>query len=94
MYVVAGESCTLPAVTLAGYTLSGWYTQSGPAGNESYTSVGVGGESYAPGGDVTLYARWALNAPDLDAGARLFLHLWRRAHADGVGDPRGPRRAT
>ena len=68
VYVVAGESCTLPAVTLAGYTLSGWYTQSGPAGNESYTSVGVGGESYAPGGDVTLYARWALNAPDLDAG--------------------------
>lgn len=71
VYVVAGESCTLPAVTLAGYTLSGWYTQSGPAGNESYTSVGVGGASYAPSGDVTLYARWELNAPALDAGEDL-----------------------
>ena len=71
VYVVAGESCTLPAVTLAGYTLSGWYTQSGPAGNESYSSVGVGGASYAPSGDVTLYARWELNAPALDAGEDL-----------------------
>ena len=49
----SGASVTLPTPTWSGYTFEGWYN----AG----TKIGVGGASYTPTADITLYAHWTDN---------------------------------
>ena len=46
-----GESVTLPTPTRTGYVLDGWYETDG-------TKAGIGGATYEPEADITLYARW------------------------------------
>ena len=48
---------TLPTPTRTGYTFAGWYT-SATGGNK----VGVGGASYTPSANTTLYAQWTANS--------------------------------
>ena len=48
-----GSSVMLPGAVKDGYTFDGWYT----AASEG-TLVGVGGDTYTPGSDITLYAQW------------------------------------
>lgn len=51
--VVWGESITLPTPVRQGYTFNGWFS------DEALTNhVGAGGDSYAPTGNITLYASW------------------------------------
>ena len=49
-----GASVTLPTPTKSGYTFDGWYTSGG-------TKAGVGGATYNPTADITLYAQWREN---------------------------------
>jgi uncharacterized repeat protein (TIGR02543 family) len=58
--VAQGGSITLPTPSKSGFTFVYWSTQSQPSSggkNGSY-DVGVGGSSYTPTGNVTLYACW------------------------------------
>ncbi|MDR1906548.1 MAG: InlB B-repeat-containing protein, partial [Clostridiales bacterium] len=58
--VAQGSSITLPYASASGFTFVYWSTQSQPSSdgkNGSY-DVGVGGSSYTPTGNVTLYACW------------------------------------
>lgn len=50
----APSAVTLPAPTRTGYRLNGWYTETNGGGTEA----GDAGESYTPGGNITLYADW------------------------------------
>ncbi len=53
-YVPGSTALTLPTPFYPGFRFEGWYTA--PAGG---SLVGVGGASYTPTADVTLYAQWA-----------------------------------
>jgi len=52
----SNPSVKLPAPSRPGYTFAGWYTASSGG-----TKVGVGGGSYTPSKNITLYARWTIN---------------------------------
>lgn len=53
IYVLEGNSLTLPSTTRSGYTFGGWYT------NTSWTtSIGSAGSSYTPTSSATYYAKW------------------------------------
>jgi uncharacterized repeat protein (TIGR02543 family) len=45
---------SLPTPTRTGYTFAGWHSDSGLT-----TRVGLGGATYEPTADATLYAKWA-----------------------------------
>jgi uncharacterized repeat protein (TIGR02543 family) len=51
--VAMGNATTLPTPTRSNFVFDGWYTAS-----TGGTKVGVGGASYTPSADTTLYARW------------------------------------
>jgi uncharacterized repeat protein (TIGR02543 family) len=51
--VAIGNSATLPTPTRNNFVFDGWYTAA-----TGGTKVGVGGASYTPSADTTLYARW------------------------------------
>lgn len=53
VYTVDGILVSLPTPTRAGFTFEGWHSDSGLT-----TRVGLGGASYTPAGDITLYAKW------------------------------------
>lgn len=48
-----GNSITLPNATKVGATFKGWYTAS-----TGGTKIGVAGETYTPGSNITLFAQW------------------------------------
>ena len=52
----SGTALTLPAPTNGSKTFEGWYTDS-----EGGTRIGTAGDSYVPGGNITLYAQWSEN---------------------------------
>ena len=53
VYTVDGIQVSLPTPTRPGYTFEGWHSDSGLT-----TRVGLGGASYAPTANITLYAKW------------------------------------
>jgi len=55
-YQVGGGSLTLPFPTRTGYTFLGWFS-----GSSSGTEAGIGGGSFSPVSDTTLYAQWSVN---------------------------------
>lgn len=48
-------SVTLPTPTRTGYTFTGWYTSDNKP-------IGMGGVSYTPTANITLYAHWKINS--------------------------------
>jgi len=52
-YTVDEIVVSLPTPTRSGFSFGGWFSDVGLT-----TSVGAGGASYAPTGDITLYAKW------------------------------------
>jgi uncharacterized repeat protein (TIGR02543 family) len=64
LYPNNGEAAILPAaITRAGYTFAGWNTNSAGTGT-TYAA----GSSYTAAGDVTLYAKWTVNTPQIHNG--------------------------
>ena len=62
-FTTGGSAITLPTPTRSRHVFGGWYAEVGLA-----TLVGVGGASYSPTADVTLYAKWTDTlVVDLDA---------------------------
>ena len=47
------KAVTLPTPARTGYVFDGWYTSA-----SSGTKIGMGGGSYTPGGNITVYAHW------------------------------------
>jgi uncharacterized repeat protein (TIGR02543 family) len=55
-YQVGGSPLNLPFPSRTGYTFLGWFS-----GGSSGTEVGIGGGSFSPVSDTSLYAQWSVN---------------------------------
>lgn len=65
-FTVGDNPVQLPEPTRAGYTFTGWNTESDGSG----TDLGLGGDTMTPTGAVTLYAQWTPNTYRVDFDAQ------------------------